>query len=107
MSIGSCEPFEAAMTILGRKWSGAIVRAMLAGADRFGDVRRAVPGLTDAVLSTRLRELCDRGLVERTVIDDRPVSVSYTLTKAGRDLRPVLNAIEKYGRTHADLLGEA
>jgi DNA-binding HxlR family transcriptional regulator len=99
-----CEPFDAAMRLLGRRWAGAVVRVMLEGASRFGEIRSAVPGLTDAVLSARLRELCAQGLATREVSDDIPVQVRYRLTQAGRDLRPVLAAIEKYGVKHADLL---
>lgn len=101
-----CAPFEAAMRLLGRRWAGAIVRVMLDGAGRFGEIRAALPGITDAVLSTRLRELCAIGLATREVSSDTPVHVTYRLTAAGRDLRPVLDAIETYGATHHRLLEE-
>lgn len=99
-----CEPFEAAMRLLGRRWAGGVVRAMLGGARRFGEIRDAVPGITDAVLTTRLRELCAAGLAARRVTDGPPVLVEYVLTPAGRDLRGVLNAVERYGAKHHDLL---
>lgn len=99
-----CEPFEAAMRMLGRRWTGGVVRAMLAGARRFGEIRTEVPGITDAVLTTRLRELCAAGLATRQVRDGPPVLVEYRLTPAGRDLRTVLNAIERYGTKHQELL---
>lgn len=101
-----CEPFEAAMRLLGRRWTGGVVRAMLRGAGRFGEIRAAVPGITDAVLTTRLRELCAAGLATREVSDGPPVLVEYRLTPAGRDLRPVLNAVERYGAKHHALLEE-
>ena len=99
-----CQPFEAAMLLLGRRWVGGVVRAMLSGASRFGEIRAAVPGITDAVLSTRLRELCDLELATREVTASTPVQVHYRLTAAGRDLRPVLGAIERFGRKHEPLL---
>ena len=99
-----CEPFEAAMRLVGRRWTGGVVRAMLGGARRFGEIRAAVPGVTDAVLATRLRELCAAGLATRKVDEGQPVRVDYRLTPAGRDLRPVLNAVERYGTRHHDLL---
>lgn len=99
-----CTPFEAAMLLLGRRWTGAVVRAMLCGAGRFAEIRAAVPGITDTVLSTRLRELCAQGLATRQVADGPPVQVTYTLTAAGRELRPILAAIETYGRKHEVLL---
>ena len=99
-----CEPFEAAMRLLGKRWAGQVVRAMLGGARRFGEIRAAVPGITDPVLTTRLRELCAAGLATREVTDGPPVLVEYLLTPAGRDLRPVLKAVERYGTKHHRLL---
>ncbi len=99
-----CEPFEAAMRLLGRRWAAGVVRAMLAGASRFGEIRAALPGITDAVLSTRLRELCAHGLATREVAPTSPVQVHYRLTPAGRDLRPVLREVERYGNKHEALL---
>lgn len=61
-------------------------------------------GSTDEVLTTRLRELCAAGLATRGVDEGPPVRVEYLLTPAGRDLRPVLNAVERYGAKHHDLL---
>lgn len=98
-------PFEAAMRLLGRRWAGAVVRAMLGGAGRFAEIRAELPGITDAMLSTRLRELCATGIAVRHVSDDMPVQVRYRLTTAGEDLRPVLDAIEQYGVQHRDVLG--
>ena len=102
-----CEPFEAAMRLLGRRWAGAVVRAMLRGATRFGEIRAELPGITDAVLTTRLRELCALDLATRDVSPTTPVQVHYWLTPAGRDLQPVLVAIEEYGTKHEDLLRRA
>ncbi len=99
-----CEPFEAAMRLLGRRWAGAVVRAMLGGASRYAEIRAELPGVTDAMLSTRLRELCAAGLAVREVSEEPPVQVRYRLTPAGRDLRAVLRAIERYGVKHRDLL---
>ena len=101
-----CSPIESAMGVLGRAWAGAVLRAMLEGADRFTDIRRAVPGISDAVLSARLRELCQRGFAERRVDSGPPVSVHYRLTDVGRDTRPVLDALEAFGRRHAALLAD-
>lgn len=81
------------MGILGRAWAGAAVQAILDGNERFNDIARAIPGVTDGMLSARLRELCARGLVERVVQPGPPVSVSYRLTQAGRDVASVLDAV--------------
>ncbi len=95
-----CQPIEAAASVLGRAWAGAVLQAMLDGASRFSEIRRAVPGVTDTVLSTRLRELCARGFAVRTVEPGPPVQVSYGLTDLGRDTAPVLAALAEFGAKH-------
>ena len=104
MAANPCQPIETAMSLLGRRWAGAVIQTMLDGAERFSDIRRGVPGVTDAVLTTRLKELCERGFAERHVTDGTPVCVSYTLTSAGKDLAPVLAVISDYGTKHHELL---
>lgn len=101
---GTCSPIETALSVIGRAWAGAVLQAMLDGARRFSEIRRATPGVTDAVLSARLRELCDRGFAERVVEPGPPVAVSYHLTEAGRDTAPLLEAAREFGRRHANLL---
>lgn len=95
---------ETAVGVLGRAWAGAVLEAMMGGAERFSDIRRAVGTITDAALTTRLRELCDRGLVVRTVEAGPPTLVRYHLTDAGRDTKPVLDALRTFGERHRDLL---
>lgn len=75
------------MEIIGRRWSGAILRAMLAGASRFSDIATSVPHLSDRLLSERLKEFESVGIVVRTVIPETPVRVEYQLTERGRALR--------------------
>ena len=100
----SCSEIERAMSLLGRAWAGAVIEAMLNGAERFSDIARAVPGVTDGVLTTRLRELCRHSLAERVVDPGPPTGVRYRLTDAGRDVAPVLDAARAFARRHADLL---
>jgi DNA-binding HxlR family transcriptional regulator len=102
VDLAVCEPFEAAMLLLGRRWAGGVVRALLGGAERYGEVREQLPGVTDAVLAARLRELCAWGIARRTQEPDGVVR--YRLTAAGRDLAPVLETVEEYGRRHHSLL---
>lgn len=99
-----CRVIEDVMGFLGRAWAGAVLQAMLDGATRFTDIAREVPEMTDAVLSTRLKELCARGLAERVVDAGPPVAVSYRLTDAGRDVAPVLATIRAYGSAHPEVL---
>ena len=93
---GFCPLFHGAVELIGRRWTGAIVRALLAGSTRFTDIASTVPGLSDRLLSERLRELEQEGLVVRTVYPDVPVRVEYTLTEKGRALRPALEALSTW-----------
>ena len=74
--------------MIGKRWTGAIVCALTEGPLRFGELGKAVPGLSDRLLSQRLRELEEEGLVEREVEAGTPVRVTYSLTEAGAELRP-------------------
>lgn len=98
-----CEAVQAALGVLGRSWAGAVLWGILAGASRWSDIRAATPGVSDAVLAARLRELCDHGLVVREVEPGPPVAVRYLLTPAGRDTRRVLRSLRDYARRHPDL----
>jgi DNA-binding HxlR family transcriptional regulator len=81
-----------AIELLGRRWTGAIVRALLSGATRFSDVRDTVPELSDRMLSERLKELEVEGIVARRVVPETPVRVEYSLTEKGRALEPIIAA---------------
>ncbi|MCA1838757.1 MAG: winged helix-turn-helix transcriptional regulator [Actinomycetota bacterium] len=85
-----CPRFHKTMEIVGRRWTGAIIRAMVSGHQRFNDISSAVPGLSDRLLSERLKELEAEGIVDRIVIPDTPVKVEYHLTVKGQGLEPVL-----------------
>jgi len=97
---GDCDAVHRALALLGRAWAGAVLWAMLDGAERFTEVRAAVPGISDAVLTARLRELCAHGLAERRVEPGPPVAVRYLLTDAGRATGPVLEALRDFARDH-------
>lgn len=93
-----CAVFHRAIELIGRRWNGVIVRALLAGERRFSDVRAAVPGLSDRLLAERLRELEREGVVTRS----QPSSAGgscYSLTAKGRDLAPVLDAVSSWAAT--------
>ena len=97
---GDCDAVHRALALLGRAWAGAVLWAMLEGAERFTEVRAGVPGISDAVLTVRLRELCDHDLVERVVDPGPPVAVRYLLTDSGRATRPVLEALRDLAHDH-------
>jgi len=93
---GVCPHFHDAIELIGKRWTGAIVFALTGGPLRFGELREAVPGLSDRLLSSRLRELEGEGLVEREVEPGSPVRVSYSLTEAGAELRPAMVALKQW-----------
>src|SRR5947209_17688022 len=88
-----CARFHRASELIGRRWTGAIIFVMLKSRCRFATLRHAIPDITDRMLSERLQELEQEGIVERTVVPDTPVRVEYALTKKGRALASAINAI--------------
>ena len=88
-----CAAAQRAVELIGRRWTGAILFALRSGPRRFGDLATAVPGLTDRMLSERLKELEAEGIITRTVIPVMPVRVEYGLTERGQALWPALDAL--------------
>jgi DNA-binding HxlR family transcriptional regulator len=88
-----CSRYHEAVELVGRRWSGAILFCLIGGPRYFSDVAAAVPGVSDRLLSQRLRELEGEGLVERAVHDGPPARVSYRLSESGRALEPALVAL--------------
>lgn len=96
---GCCPHYHLAVELIGRRWTGAIVAVLLAeGPQRFSEVAAAVPGLSDRVLSQRMKELELSGVVERQVHPGPPLRVLYGLTAKGHELRPVVAALERWGQ---------
>src|SRR6184192_3135641 len=88
-----CPRYEQAIHLLGKRWTGLLLYALLEGPRRFCELTATVEGLSDRVLSDRLRELELEGVVERVVYPHIPVRVEYQLTDKGHDLAPVVDAI--------------
>jgi DNA-binding HxlR family transcriptional regulator len=91
-----CPKFHAAVELIGRRWSGALVRILLAGRLRYSDLKEAVPDISDRMLSERLKELEAEGIVKRIVTPDTPVRVEYELTDKGRALEEPLRTLEDW-----------
>ena len=91
-----CPRFHKAVELVGARWTGAIIQLLLPGRARFGELRAAIPEMSDRMLSERLRELEVEGIVERTVIPEVPVRIEYALTDKGRALQSALDAIAKW-----------
>jgi DNA-binding HxlR family transcriptional regulator len=89
---GFCPLYHRAIEIIGRRWTGAIVRALLAGDTRFSQIRSTVPGLSDRLLSERLKELEAEGIVVRQVHSDPAVRIEYHLTEKGKALGAVVQS---------------
>lgn len=95
-----CARFHQASELIGRRWSGAILYVLLQQTCRFAELRDAIPGITDRMLSERLGELEGEGLVERRVVPDTPVRVEYSLTKKGKDLSRSIDAIAQWAERY-------
>jgi DNA-binding HxlR family transcriptional regulator len=79
--------------LVGKRWTLPILAALMHGAARFSEIARAVPGLSERVMSERLQELCEAGLVEREVAEGPPLSTWYRLTPLGEHLRPAVDSL--------------
>ena len=93
-----CPHFHCAIELIGKRWTGAIVVALTERPMRYRELGKAVPGLSDRLLSQRLRELEEEGLVERQVEAGTPVRVTYSLTVVGQELDPVLSELKSWAR---------
>jgi DNA-binding HxlR family transcriptional regulator len=92
----SC-PIERVARLIGDKWTLLIIRDLLQGPQRFGQLHTSMPGISTRTLSTRLDTLEQVGLIERRAYAEIPLRVEYSLTEQGRDLLPLLEAIRAYG----------
>ena len=97
-----CPVFQRTVELIGRRWSGAIIRVLLNGPMRFSDIIAAIPGLSDRLLSERLRELEAEGIVRRTVIPDVPVRIEYALTDKGAELDGIVRSVDAWGARWAE-----
>ena len=93
-----CPNFHEAIELIGKRWTGAIVCALTERSMRFGELGKAIPGLSDRLLSQRLRELEEEGLVERQVEAGTPVRVTYSLTSIGEGLGPAIRELKAWAR---------
>jgi DNA-binding HxlR family transcriptional regulator len=93
-----CPDFHAAVELIGKRWSGAILCVLTERPHYFAELSFAIPGLSDRLLSRRLRELESEGLVERCVHQGSPARVSYTLTEKGKALEPAIRELRTWAR---------
>jgi DNA-binding HxlR family transcriptional regulator len=100
-----CPQFHRAVELIGRRWTGAIVRVLLQGPHRFSELAVSVPGMSERLLAQRLRELEAEGLVVRRVLPGPPVGVEYELTCAGHELEAVVTAVAEWAHRWAPPTG--
>ena len=99
--VPSCDAALArAFQFLGKRWSGMVLGTLMSAPASFSDIRRALGGISDSVLSERLTELAQAGLLLREVEAGPPVAVRYRLTPAGEALLPALQELMTWSRTH-------
>ena len=97
-----CEHFQRAAEILGRRWNPQVIRVLLFGPARFGEIRERVPGISDNLLSERLKQLEAEGIVTRTVHGGRPVLIEYGLTEPGLGLGTAIDALADWAERFAN-----
>ena len=100
-------PVETTLTLISSKWKVLIVRDLLGGTKRFGELQRSVGNVSQKVLTAQLREMEEDGLVDRKVYPEVPPRVEYSLTELGRSLEPVLSAMWNWGEEYRARSGEA
>lgn len=94
-----CPQYHAAIELIGRRWTGAIIAVLLMREPlRFSDIAACIPDISDRLLSERVKELEQRGLVERRVEPGPPVRVLYALTPMGRGLAPAVGELHAWAR---------
>ena len=100
-----CPRYHRAVELVGKRWTGAIVRTLMDGPRRFNELLAASPGISDRLLTERLRELEGESIVNREVFPESPVRVTYELTQSGRELGPALDEIARWAERWIDLPG--
>lgn len=101
MQLPAC-PVELTLTLISNKWKVLIVRDLMDGTKRFGELKKSVGSISQKVLTANLRSMEEQGLVKRTVYPEVPPRVEYTLTETGQSLRPVLDAMHRWGDTYRE-----
>lgn len=98
-------PVETTLTLISDKWKVLIIRDLLTGTKRFGELKKSVGSVSQKVLTSQLRQMEESGLLTRKVYPEVPPKVEYTLTELGYSLRPVLDAMWNWGEGYKERLG--
>ncbi|MGI6007781.1 MAG: winged helix-turn-helix transcriptional regulator [Ruminococcus sp.] len=95
-------PVETTLMLIGDKWKVLILRDLMTGTKRFGELKKSVGNVTQKVLTAQLRDMEENGLVERKVYAEVPPRVEYSLTDLGRSLKPILDAMQHWGEGYKE-----
>lgn len=93
-------PVETTLTLIGDKWKFLILRDLLTGTKRFGELKKSIGNVSQKVLTAQLRAMEENGLLTRTVYAEVPPRVEYTLTDLGKSLKPILDAMWNWGEEY-------
>lgn len=93
-------PVETTLTLISNRWKVLILRDLMTGTMRFGELKKSIGHVTQKVLTANLRDMEDKGLLTRKVYAEVPPRVEYTLTDLGRSLKPILDAMYKWGEEY-------
>lgn len=96
-------PVEVTLMLIGNKWKVLILRDLMDGTRRFGELKKSVGQISQKVLTSQLREMEAQGLVNRKVYAEVPPRVEYSLTKLGQSLKPVLDALRIWGEDYKNV----
>lgn len=96
-------PVETTLTLIGDKWKVLILRDLLPGTKRFGELKRSIGSVSQKVLTAQLRDMEANGLVHREVFAEVPPRVEYSLTELGQSLKPILEAMQNWGEAYKTL----
>lgn len=93
-------PVETTLTLIGDKWKVLILRDLMPGTKRFGELKKSIGSVSQKVLTAQLRTMEDSGLLTRTVYSEVPPRVEYTLTELGQSLKPILDSMQSWGEDY-------
>lgn len=97
-------PVETTLTLISDKWKVLIIRDLLTGTKRFGELKRSVGNVSQKVLTSQLRQMEESGLVNRKVYAEVPPRVEYSLTELGLSLKPIISSMEKWGNNYKKIV---
>ncbi len=97
-------PVETTLTLIGDKWKVLILRDLMPGTKRFGELKKSIGSVSQKVLTAQLRAMEESGLVHREVYAEVPPRVEYSLTELGRSLKPILDSMHVWGEGYKAMM---